>query len=359
MLTAAGATHPPAYAPEEPWLPASEGIVDWGEEFHALMLGDRLRMTTFRAAIRDAVRPGDVVLDLGTGTGILAEWALDAGASRAYGLDVNADVLAAAVDRLGAAGHGSRFVPVHGMSYDLRLPEPVDLIISETLGNLVDNESCVPILADARDRLLRPGGRMLPARAQSYLVPVAATRAHASVAAGAVRGGDEAVPVETRLAASGPSGRWATYYDTVVPWSAHLAGPRLLRDYDFTAADSDAYDVALGFLATAPGTFTGFKGWFVADLSDTVTLDISGDDIAGGWASDSWKHCYLPVERAVEVRPGDRITVTVSRRPAVADGFGQRYRWAGAVRRGPDVLGRFDHRSGVPGEWAPLVPAAG
>jgi protein arginine N-methyltransferase 1 len=246
------------------------------------------------------------------------------------------------------------------MSYDLRLPEPVDLIISETLGNLVDNESCVRILADARDRLLRPGGRMLPARAQSYLVPVAAARAHASVAAGTVRGGDEAVPVETRLAGSGPTGRWSTYYDTVVPWSAHLAGPRLLRDYDFTAAAaSDSYDVGLGFLATAPGTFTGFKGWFVADLSDSVTLDISGDDIAGGWASDSWKHCYLPVERAVEVRPGDRITVTVARRPAATGGFGQRYRWTGAVRRGPEVLGRFDHRSGAPGEWTTLVPAAG
>jgi hypothetical protein len=31
---------------------ASEGIADWGEEFHALMLGDRLRMKAWTAARR-------------------------------------------------------------------------------------------------------------------------------------------------------------------------------------------------------------------------------------------------------------------------------------------------------------------
>lgn len=325
------------YGLEEPWLPASEGIADWGPDFHELMLGDRLRMAAFRAAIGEAVRPGHVVLDLGTGTGILAQWALEAGAARAYGLDVSASVLDTAVRRLGGAGFGERFRPVLGMSYGVELPERVDVVISETLGNLVDNESCVPILADARERFLKPGGVLLPGRAQSYLAPVAAERAHAALAGGDVRGGDP-----SRV------GRWSTYYDTVLPWSAHLAGPRLLRDYGFTRADRDEYDVELTFPIARDGVFTGFKGWFVAELSATVTLDISGDDIAGGGASDSWKHCYLPVRRPVAVRAGDRLTVALSRRSLPGAAFGQRYRWSGAVRRGADVLDRFDHGSGPP-----------
>lgn len=323
------------YGLEEPWLPASEGIADWGPGFHELMLGDRLRMAAFRAAIGEAVRPGDVVLDLGTGTGILALWALEAGAARAYGLDVSAAVLETAVRRLADAGHGARFRPVHGMSYAVELPERVDVVISETLGNLVDNESCVPILTDARERFLRPGGVLLPGRAQSYLAPVAAERAHAALRSGAVRGGG--LP---------PGGPWSTYYDAVLPWSAHLAGPRLLRDYGFTAADRDEYDVRLTFPVARDGLLTGFKGWFVAELSATVTLDISGDDIAGGGASDSWKHCYLPIREPVPVRPGDRVTVGLSRRSLAGASFGQRYRWSGAVLRGPDVLARFDHASG-------------
>src|SRR5918911_667206 len=66
----------PGYEPEQVWLPASEQLMEWGESFHDLLLGDELRMTAFRAAIDEVVWPGSTVLDLGTGTGILAEWAL-------------------------------------------------------------------------------------------------------------------------------------------------------------------------------------------------------------------------------------------------------------------------------------------
>jgi protein arginine N-methyltransferase 1 len=43
------------------------------------------------------------------------------------------------------------------------------------------------------------------------------------------------------------------------------------------------------------GVFTGFKGYFTAELVEGVILDISGDDIEGRTTSDSRKHCYLPV----------------------------------------------------------------
>jgi len=117
---------------EQIWLAASERLLDWDDGFHELLLGDRIRMRAFRAAIDEVVQPGMTVLDLGTGTGILAEWALRKGAARVYGLEFNRDVLAAAVERLGAAGYGASFKPVHGMSLEVALPEAVDVIVSET-----------------------------------------------------------------------------------------------------------------------------------------------------------------------------------------------------------------------------------
>ncbi|MGW4566351.1 methyltransferase domain-containing protein, partial [Streptomyces sp. NPDC004561] len=173
------------YEPEQVWLPASERLLDWDDGFHDLMLGDRLRMTAYRSAITEAVRPGATVLDLGTGTGVLARWALEAGAARVYGIDLNERILATAAERLAAAGHGDRFHPLPGLSFDLELPEPVDLVISEIMGNLADNENCVAILDDARRRFLRPGGAMLPRAVESYLAPVAAERAHARLRDGA------------------------------------------------------------------------------------------------------------------------------------------------------------------------------
>src|SRR5688500_17817267 len=122
------------YSVEQVWAPCSESLLDWDEAFHDLMLNDRLRMTAYRKAIFEAVQPGDIALDLGTGTGIHSQWALEAGAARVIGIDLSAPILDRAVQRLRAAGLADRFEPIHGVSYEVELPEPVDVLISEIMG---------------------------------------------------------------------------------------------------------------------------------------------------------------------------------------------------------------------------------
>src|SRR5919108_1258321 len=122
-----------AYEPEQVWAPWSEQVLGWGNDFHELLLGDELRMRAYRQAIAETVRPGDVVVDLGTGTGVLARWAIEAGAARAYGIERDPALLDRAVAAAEAEGSGSRFVPVEGLSFDVSVPEPADLIVSEIL----------------------------------------------------------------------------------------------------------------------------------------------------------------------------------------------------------------------------------
>lgn len=322
-----------AYELEQPWAPASEAIAEWGEDFHDLMLRDRLRMHAFAQAIAAAVRPGDTVVDLGTGTGILALWALRAGARRVYGIDFNAQVLKTAARRIAEAGFGDRFISVEGHSFEIELPELCDLVISETLGNLVDNEGCVPMLADAQDRFLAPGGLILPRSADSYLVPVAAERAHALVRAGQVAGG-----ARHARAFNG-------YYDAILPHRGYLAEPQEARSYVFGRDRVDEYQEHLVFPVLRDGAFTGFKGYFVALLAEDVVLDISGDDIAAGSTSDSWKHCYLPVAEPVPVRAGDRITLAFARLAVGSGSFAQSYRWRGEVLREGAAVAGFDQHS--------------
>jgi type I protein arginine methyltransferase len=326
------------YEAEQVWAPWSEQLLGWGADFHDLLLGDELRMRAYRQAIRETVRPGDVVVDLGTGTGVLARWAIEAGAARAYGIERDPALLDRAVAAAEAEGLGSRFVPVAGLSFDVTLPEPADLIVSEILGNLVDNEDCCRILHDAVRRFLAPGGRLLPRRAERYLVPVEALRAHAGVEAG--RPG------------TGVDRPFDAYYDVILPRSGYLASPRLDRAFDLTG-DPTSYRSDLVFAVDRPGSFTGFKGWFTADLSPTVALDISGDRIDGGrpgrTSSDSWKHAYLPISQPVPVEAHDRITLSLSRVGAHGNGgpaFAQSYTWEGTVRRGDEVVARFAQRSG-------------
>jgi 16S rRNA G966 N2-methylase RsmD len=56
-------------------------------ELQRRMVADRPRTDAFAAAIREVVRPTDVVLDVGTGTGILAMLAARAGARKVYAVD--------------------------------------------------------------------------------------------------------------------------------------------------------------------------------------------------------------------------------------------------------------------------------
>ena len=86
------------------------------------------------------------------------------------------------------------------------------------------------------------------------------------------------------------------------------------------------------FTVTTTGTLTGFKGFFRARLAPQVILDISSGDIGGRKCSDSWKHCFFPIEQPLAVEQGDRIELRFERRyPHEQAPFRQIYSWRGRV----------------------------
>ncbi len=124
-------------------------------EVHRTMICDRVRTGAFRRAIDSVVRPGDIVLDVGAGSGILSVFAARAGAARVYAVErTSAAVLA---QELAAANGAAEIVQViHGDVLDVELPERVDVIVSEWLGGFgIDEGMLVPVIV-ARDRWLKP-----------------------------------------------------------------------------------------------------------------------------------------------------------------------------------------------------------
>ncbi|HEY4300003.1 MAG TPA: 50S ribosomal protein L11 methyltransferase [Candidatus Didemnitutus sp.] len=134
------------------------------------MLADRVRMDFYQAAIARRVQPGDRVIDLGTGTGILAAMAARRGAARVYAID-HSDILRHA--RSLATANEVRqveFIATH--SREFHLEERVDVIVQEQMGDFLFDESMIANVTDLRDRLLKPGGAIVPGCFDFFCEPV-------------------------------------------------------------------------------------------------------------------------------------------------------------------------------------------
>jgi type I protein arginine methyltransferase len=324
----------------------SETILTWEETLHNLMLNDRLRMNAYRKAIFEVVKPGDHVVDLGVGTGILSEWALDAGAERVTGIEMNEKILSHALDRLTKAGHRACFFPVNKVSFDVELEAPADVLISEIMGNMADNENFQPILQHAISRFLKPNGRIIPKSASSYIVPVSAISAHKDLRNGMVKSLTPTYDVSNIKRNS--TSLFDLYYDCVLPEQLYLDNPQIICRYDGRWTQSPTYDRQISYTLNREEMLTGFKAYFIAELSDETILDISGGNIAAGETSDSWKHAYLPIETPIGVRQGDILSLKFSRHypETPASRFQQIYLWSGTVRRHGAIVGQFAQRTG-------------
>jgi len=138
------------------------------------MLADHVRTSTYQSAMLN--NPSDfkdkVVLDVGTGTGILAFFALQAGAKKVYAVEQSD---AADVARMLALANGygpDKMEVIKGKLEEIELPEKVDVIISEPIGFLLVHERMLESYAVARDRFLKPGGLMFPSTGSIVLAPV-------------------------------------------------------------------------------------------------------------------------------------------------------------------------------------------
>lgn len=141
-----------------------------GLEWHEKMLADAVRTRAYRKGIASVVKRGDVVVDLGTGTGILAMFAAASGARQVYAID-HSDFIRVAEEIGRSNGFGNiRFVQKN--SRDFECPEPADVIVHEQMGHTIFGENMVYNLLDLKRRALKPGGKIAPARFELFAGPV-------------------------------------------------------------------------------------------------------------------------------------------------------------------------------------------
>lgn len=134
-------------------------------DFPYMCLKDERRTLAFRAAIRALVRPGDVVVDVGAGSGILSFFAAEAGAAEVHAVEID-PVSATALRRSIALNPavGARIRVVEGDAATVKLPR-ADVVVAEIIETGLLDEQQVPVINALRRRgVITPGTRLVPGR---------------------------------------------------------------------------------------------------------------------------------------------------------------------------------------------------
>lgn len=141
---------------------------------HEEMLKDRVRTGTYMNAIlhNPHLFKDKVVLDIGSGTGILCMFAAKAGAKKVFGIEMAA-IAKSSREIIKANGFEDKIEIIQGKVEEIKLPvDKVDIIVSEWMGYFLLYESMLDTVLFARDKWLVPGGLMFPDKSQLYVAAI-------------------------------------------------------------------------------------------------------------------------------------------------------------------------------------------
>ena len=259
---------------------------------HAVsLLSHRSRLSKFQRALQKVVQPESRVVDIGTGTGILALIAARAGAKSVTAVEVNGKSLNYARKAAQINGLSQRVSFVESHFEDYVPEEQADIVICEMLSSMLLIEQQVPACAHAARRILKPGGIILPVSASVY-----------------------AVPVECQSL-------WERFnlFDLEFPKvpqtlgkgdAKDLSDAALVTKFDFSIPDIPAeVNEMLEFVIVEEGRLHGLVGFFKAHLYEDITLGMN----------DGWRELFLPLDEPIEVSKGTRVSVQLRFKPGEFD----------------------------------------
>jgi tetratricopeptide (TPR) repeat protein len=136
--------------------------------WHVPMMNDAPRNDAYYAALQAAVTPDTHLLEIGTGSGLLAMMAAKLGARRVTTCEAIPAIAETARSIVADNGFSEQVTVLSKMSTDLvvgvDMEDRADLLVSEILSSEFLSEGVLPSIEDAKRRLLKPGGRIIPAR---------------------------------------------------------------------------------------------------------------------------------------------------------------------------------------------------
>ena len=272
------------------------------------MIIDRERFAAYSKAMAKTVHPGDTVLELGCGPGLLALLACRAGARKVYAVD--SDEIVHHARQLAAANEvADRVEFYHSDSRNLQLPERVDVIIFDLRGSLPLFGRAIPSIEDARQRFLSPRGTMTPRRDVIKTAIIDATEYYSRLTL-PWRNTELDLSCSLMLVVN-------TSYTTYFKADQLVTDARSWSVLDYKAGAAPNAAGVLCFKAVRAGSAHGICAWFETELADGIGFSTAPSDTRGVYGQR-----FFPWPQEVSLEAGAEIQVTLH-----ADPLGEDYVW--------------------------------
>jgi protein arginine N-methyltransferase 1 len=271
------------------------------------MTADSLRFAAYSDAIQRAVRPGDIVVDLGCGPGIFALLACRAGAKRVYAIEAG-EVIHFARQLAEANGFADRIEFFHDDSRKMQLAERANVIVSDVRGALPIFGDALPSIEDARERFLIEGGVQIPRHDTIYAAILETPDYYKRLASPwkEVGGG-------LKLTAALPM-VLNSVYKVRSKSSQLMTDAQRWCELDYTTRLNPRAFAKLRFRTTRSGTAHGVTAWFDAQLFEDI-----GFSTVPGTMGTIYGQGFLPWLEPVALETGQEIEVDLHADPVGGD----------------------------------------
>jgi type I protein arginine methyltransferase len=264
------------------------------------MITDRYRLDPYVQALKAAIKPDAVVLDIGTGTGFFAVLACQFGAKKVYAIEPDTAICVArqvAIDNQCA----DKIEFIQALSTQVDLPERVDVIISDLRGVVPLYQHHLAAISDARQRFLAPSGIQIPQQDTIWVTLIS----------------DPDYYQQKYLSpwVDAPYGCNLTANRQFVTnlWHKHrlypeqfLVAPQVWTTLDYTIANESNVKTTLNWIVDRSGTVHGIGMWF-----DTVLAEGVGFSNAPDKPECIYGNAFLPLSAPVDLALGDRVSITL------------------------------------------------
>ncbi len=302
-------------------------------DFHHSMLADEVRTSSFLKAILGTVKSGDVVVDIGSGTGVLSLFAAMAGASRVYSIE-REPIIEVAREIASRNGLSESIVFIEGSSLDVEIPERADVLITETIGNVGFDEGIITWVADAKKRFLKPCATILPQHVDAVASLVSVPRDYAAVE----RWSKPLMALD--FAPLSRIVRSNILWTELSP-AAIVTPPAVVLGTGFSS-EPESLSGGIRVEALKDAVVHGVGLWFRSKLTTGISITNAPPN-----AVPSWEHGFLPLDQPIEVHADEPLTFEISSSASGAEwtwqvGSGRTHSTADGRLKAREIKKRFD-----------------